>query len=113
MMDEKVPYEKLKQQVEDLTLQVKMLKYAESEKKRLESCHNHLRKTCTLGTMAAGFAHDFNNILNPMILHAEILKMDMPAEDEKSFSVEEILSSGKRAKKPGKTDSDIQQKRAW
>ncbi|MFC1891724.1 PAS domain S-box protein [Thermodesulfobacteriota bacterium] len=73
-------------------------KLGEEEKVRMELRLKQAQKMEALGTMAGGFAHDFNNILTPMILHSELLLMDAPAGTPQRFSIDEILNSGKRAR---------------
>lgn len=73
-------------------------KLGEEERVRMELRLKQAQKMEALGTMAGGFAHDFNNILTPMILHSELLLMDAPAGTPQRFSIDEILNSGKRAR---------------
>ncbi|MDF1614166.1 response regulator [Desulfurivibrio dismutans] len=56
------------------------------------------QKMEAVGTLAGGVAHDFNNILTPIIGYCELAKMQLtPAEQEK-FQVHEILQAAKRAR---------------
>ncbi|ADH84765.1 ATP-binding protein [Desulfurivibrio alkaliphilus] len=56
------------------------------------------QKMEAVGTLAGGVAHDFNNILTPIIGYCELAKMQLsPAEQEK-MQVEEILQAARRAR---------------
>ena len=52
----------------------------------------------SIGTLAGGVAHDFNNILSPIILHTEMMLEDTPAENPLRLNLEEIHSASMRAR---------------
>ena len=51
----------------------------------------------SVGQLAGGVAHDFNNILSTIIGHADLLLLKMPAEDPLRQDVDQIVSSSERA----------------
>lgn len=69
---------------------------------QLERQLRHAQKMEAIGTLAGGVAHDFNNVLTPIMGYAEILKLKMRQEGYEDQSVfdylGEILKAGKRAK---------------
>lgn len=56
------------------------------------------QKMESLGVLAGGVAHDFNNILTGILGYASLLKMRLPAGDPTLAAVEVIEKSGLRAK---------------
>ncbi len=73
-----------------------------TEQYRLEKQLRHTQKMEAIGTLAGGVAHDFNNVLTPIMGYTEIIRLKMKAEginDEATFEyLEEILKAAKRAK---------------
>lgn len=57
----------------------------------------HQQRLQLIGTMTGGIAHEFNNLLTPIIGHAELLEMEMPEGSEQRDSVLEILDAAERA----------------
>jgi signal transduction histidine kinase/ActR/RegA family two-component response regulator len=60
-------------------LQVAMAQHAKSE-----ASLNQMQKLQAVGQLAGGIAHDFNNLLTAVISALEMLRMRLPAEDERS-----------------------------
>jgi len=73
-------------------------KHAEGERKRPEAQLAQAQKMESIGTLAGGVAHDFNNILSPIILHTEMILEDTPAENPLRLNLEEIYSASMRAR---------------
>ncbi len=65
----------------------------ELEKRLLQA-----QKMEAIGNLAGGIAHDFNNILSPIMLHAEMAMMDLPADSRLQETMKQIYSSAERAK---------------
>ena len=63
----------------------------------LENQLRHDQRLATVGTFAGGLAHEFNNILLPMLLFSEQALDDIPAEHPARNSVESILVAALRA----------------
>jgi len=66
-----------------------------------EVAENKLRqaqKMETVGVLAGGIAHEFNNILVPIFLYTEQALYDLPAESPLRVHLERVLKSANRAK---------------
>jgi len=72
-------------------------KNAEKERERLQSQLIQAQKMESIGQLAGGVAHDFNNILTAIIGYGTILKMKMADDDPLRNNVNEILESAGRA----------------
>ena len=73
-----------------------------TEQFRLERQLRHTQKMEAIGTLAGGVAHDFNNVLTPIMGYTEIIRLKMKQDgfsDQAVFDyLEEILKAAKRAK---------------
>ncbi len=73
-----------------------------TEQYRLERQLRHTQKMEAIGTLAGGVAHDFNNVLTPIMGYAEIIRLKMKQDglvDQAVFDyLDEILKAAKRAK---------------
>jgi PAS domain S-box-containing protein len=56
-----------------------------TEKKKLEGQFLRAQRMESIGTLAGGIAHDINNVLTPIMMSVELLKMDLPAAQRKSL----------------------------
>ncbi|MCK9420891.1 MAG: PAS domain S-box protein [Nitrospirae bacterium] len=68
-----------------------------SERKRLEDQLRQSQKMESIGTLAGGISHDFNNILTAIIGYGSLLQMKMRDDDPLRHHVDQILSSANRA----------------
>lgn len=73
-----------------------------SEQYSLEKQLRHTQKMEAIGTLAGGVAHDFNNVLTPIMGYTEILRLKMKQTGDSDPALdgylEEILKASKRAK---------------
>lgn len=51
-----------------------------------------------LGTMSGGIAHEFNNLLTPILGHAELMLLDLPEDSELYDSAQEIAQAAGHCK---------------
>lgn len=70
---------------------------AEEEKQKLQSQLIHSQKMESIGMLAGGVAHDFNNILTTINGYADLTLIKMSLDDPLRMNLEYILSAGKRA----------------
>ncbi len=72
-----------------------------TEKYNLEKQLRHVQKMEAIGTLAGGVAHDFNNVLTPIMGYTEIIRLKLKNdkyEEQSVFeSLGEILKAAKRA----------------
>jgi len=65
---------------------------------KLEKQLRQAQKMESIGSLAGGVAHDFNNILSPIIVHSEMAMMDLPSESPLQQNIREIYKAGERAR---------------
>ena len=79
---------------EDITERKQM----EEKHKILESQLQQAQEMESIGTLAGGIAHDFNNILSPIMIHSELLQMDLPKDSSLQDNLEQIFQASFRAR---------------
>ncbi len=70
----------------------------EAERRRLETELAQTRRMESIGRLAGGVAHDFNNMLTPIVGYAELLRAEFPPEDPRSADLGQIVRSAERAR---------------
>ncbi len=73
------------------------LQKREKEKKALEKQLIHAQKMESIGTLAGGISHDFNNILNAIMGYASLLQIELEENSPLRFDVDQILGATERA----------------
>jgi signal transduction histidine kinase len=76
------------QEKEELELRREALEKQVRQKQRLE----------TVGTLAGGIAHEFNNVLVPIVLFTEMALQDLPKSSVSRTDLERVLAAAQRAK---------------
>ena len=81
-------------------LRAKMLENerAEERHRKLENRLRHRQRLETVGTLAGGVAHEFNNVLLPIVLYAELALADTDSHSSAHRDIQEVLVSANRAK---------------
>jgi PAS domain S-box-containing protein len=80
--------------VADVTEQVR----ADTERRKLEERVQHVHRLETLGTVASGIAHEFNNLLVPMLGNAEHARAALAAGRPITEEIDELVQAGHRAR---------------
>jgi signal transduction histidine kinase len=81
----------------DLKQEIAERQRAEDDRVRLQQQLKQAEKLETIGRLAAGVAHDLNNILSGVVTLPEILLMDLPADNPLREPILTIKESGQRA----------------
>ena len=71
-----------------------------SERKRLELERQllHRERIATIGTLAGGVAHEFNNILTPILLYSQVALDDTPPDSAVAKDLTRIVAAAHRAR---------------
>ena len=70
---------------------------AEEARRSLENQARDAQKLESLGALAGGIAHEFNNLLMTILGNADLLKRDLPLDEGPAESLAEIEGAGRRA----------------
>jgi signal transduction histidine kinase len=71
---------------------------AEADRRQLEDQVHHEERLRSLGTLAGGVAHEFNNVLQPMVLYVELALEDIPADSPVAQNLLHVQQLANRAK---------------
>jgi len=84
----------------NLSLQQKISdkEVADKDREVLEGKLRQMHKMETVGVMAGGISHEFNNILVPIILYTELAMNDLPAASPARAKLERVLKAANRAR---------------
>jgi two-component system, cell cycle sensor histidine kinase and response regulator CckA len=79
-------------------LDITSLRNAEAERKLLQAQLTQSQKMESLGTLAGGVAHDFNNILAAILGNADLARQDVPVGHPARQSLHEISTAARRGR---------------
>ncbi|WP_051328414.1 response regulator [Desulfatirhabdium butyrativorans] len=68
-----------------------------TRQKEIEEQFHHAQRLESVGRLAGGVAHDFNNMLGVIIGYAELAKLKIDPQDPLSENLEEILMAARRS----------------
>jgi signal transduction histidine kinase len=71
---------------------------AEMQREELQNQLRHKQRLETVGTLAGGVAHEFNNVLVPIILFTDMALQDLPDNSPTRPDLERVLAAARRAK---------------
>lgn len=89
--------ESLEQMNRQLLQEISEHRLAEQERQRLETQLKQAEKMEAIGKLAAGVAHDLNNILTGLVGYPDILLLDLPEQSPLRQSLLIIKQSGEKA----------------
>jgi signal transduction histidine kinase len=81
-----------------LQAQIKEREASELRREELQKQLRQKQRLETVGTLAGGVAHEFNNVLVPIILFTDMALQDLPADSASRSDLERVLASARRAK---------------
>src|SRR5215471_14201789 len=70
---------------------------AEDERRKLEAQVRHTQRLESIGVLAGGIAHEFNNLLTSITGYSSLAMMDLPANSPAAKYLEQVLSAAKSA----------------
>jgi signal transduction histidine kinase len=81
-------------------LETEIRERAVSERKRLDLERRllHRERIATIGTLAGGVAHEFNNILTPILLYSQLALNDATPDSPRARDLGRIVSAAHRAR---------------
>lgn len=79
-------------------LDISERKSAEEERMRLEEQLMQVKKLESIGQLAGGVAHDFNNMLSPILGYAELIRDDLPQGHPHANDLHQIIRAAERAR---------------
>ena len=82
----------------NVSIDITRRRRGEQERKALEAQLRQAQKMESLGTLAGGTAHEFNNMLVPMIGLTELVAEDLPEGSVERANLEKVLEAGARAR---------------
>jgi len=71
---------------------------AEAERREAEIYLSHTHHLQSIGTLASGVAHEFNNVLLPMLLYTDLALEDLPEHSPVRPKLERVMNLANRAK---------------
>jgi len=86
------------QQKSELVKEIEDRRRAEREKEKLESQLQRTQRLQTIGTLAGGVAHNFNNLLTPIVGFADMALRQLEPDNQVRPNIEQILQAASRAK---------------
>lgn len=78
--------------------QMDSLQTARSQVGELEEELLHLHKVEALGRLAGNISHDFNNLLTPILVYAEMVRRGLPEDHRQLRRVDGIITSAQKAR---------------
>jgi signal transduction histidine kinase len=81
-----------------LQAKIKEKEISEIRREELQKQLRHRQRLETVGTLAGGIAHEFNNVLVPIILFTDTALQDLPSSSASRGDLERVLAAAQRAK---------------
>jgi signal transduction histidine kinase len=81
-----------------LQAKIKEKEISEIRREELQKQLRHRQRLETVGTLAGGIAHEFNNVLVPIILFTDTALQDLPSSSASRADLERVLAAAQRAK---------------
>ncbi|MDV7397442.1 histidine kinase dimerization/phospho-acceptor domain-containing protein, partial [Arthrospira platensis SPKY1] len=72
-------------------------KQAEAEREKLQAQLAQSQKIESIGRLAGGVAHDFNNMLSVILGHVELIKDQLPSDSPLQADLNEVQNAAQRS----------------
>jgi signal transduction histidine kinase len=83
---------------ERLSLEIREREVSEHKRLELERRLLHRERIATIGTLAGGVAHEFNNIMTPILLYSQLALDEVPARGELPEYLKRVIAAAHRAR---------------
>ena len=83
---------------ERLSREIREREVSEEKRLDLERRLLHRERIATIGTLAGGVAHEFNNIMTPILLYSQLAAEEVPAEDALADYLRRVIAAAHRAR---------------
>jgi len=83
---------------EQLSLEIRERKASDQKRLALERRLLHRERIAAIGTLAGGVAHEFNNIMTPILLYAQLALESTPPDTELSRDLSRVVAAAHRAR---------------
>ena len=83
---------------EHLSREIREREVSEEKRLDLERRLLHRERIATIGTLAGGVAHEFNNIMTPILLYSQLVLDEVPAGDTLADYLRRVIAAAHRAR---------------
>ena len=83
---------------ERLSLEIREREVSEQKRLDLERRLLHRERIATIGTLAGGVAHEFNNIMTPILLYSQLALDEVPADSPLAEDLTRVIAAAHRAR---------------
>jgi signal transduction histidine kinase len=83
---------------EHLSLEIREREVSEQKRLDLERQLLHRERIATIGTLAGGVAHEFNNIMTPILLYSQLALDEVPADSALTRDLARVIAAAHRAR---------------
>jgi signal transduction histidine kinase len=83
---------------EQLSREIREREVSEHKRLDLERRLLHRERIATIGTLAGGVAHEFNNIMTPILLYSQLALDEVPADSALAEDLTRVIAAAHRAR---------------
>jgi signal transduction histidine kinase len=83
---------------ERLSREIREREVSEQKRLDLERQLLHRERIATIGTLAGGMAHEFNNIMTPILLYCQLALEEVPADSALAEDLTRVIAAAHRAR---------------